>query len=79
MLSCRQNTDERGRPAQAEPVLGAEIKVELSEWENGEMGLEESRVHIAWRSLADSGVGSLGELHLGGAWTPTVALPFVAL
>lgn len=56
MLSCKQST---GEAAQVEPGLGAEIKVELSEGENGETGLEESRVRIAWRSLPDSGLSSL--------------------
>lgn len=67
VLSCRQSTDESGRPSQAESGLEDEIKAELSEWENEEKALEKSKVHnIAWRSLSDSGLGNMGELHLGG-------------
>lgn len=44
LLSCKQSPDECGGPAQAEPGLGTEVKVELCEWENGEMRLEQSRV-----------------------------------
>lgn len=38
----KQSTDDCGRPAQTEPGLGAEVKVELSEWENGERRLGKS-------------------------------------
>lgn len=74
MLSYRQSTDECGRPFQAEPGLGTEIKVKLSEWENGEMGLEKSRVNSLEKSLT-ADLAAWGSFIFMGAWTPTVALP----
>lgn len=51
-LFFRQSTDECGRPAQTEPGLGAEVKVELSECENGEGFGEEPSAELGDVSLS---------------------------